>query len=369
MKPPILVQGISHPGAVRERNEDAFAILPEQGHGLLLLVCDGMGGMGRGDEASRLAVSTIAASVGGQQTPPSQRLTDAIRVADAEVREALCTGHQGRAGSTAVMVYVEGDVAHVAWVGDSRAYLLRDGAVTARTRDHKLVQELVDAGELTPEQARNSPMANVVTRALGGRKPSAKAVEPEVLHIPWQLQAGDRLVLCSDGVCDLVEDGELWKLVAVEPEVATQNLVAIALERGGHDNITAIVAHFTGEGEQPADYAYVAPVYGGSATTEPPTPAAPVADTLEPVEDDPSDEGVDEPTQPMSRKGNKDTAVLAPLSAEERAALKAAHRAEQAPAEPSNHVVIKSDPGSPALAVTVAALVAAGVAVFAGVLG
>jgi PPM family protein phosphatase len=243
---PLRVNSATHPGLHHSRNEDAHTVVPSP-DGVLLAVCDGMGGMGRADEASRLAIDVLTSAWVAGSGDPLHRLQAALHTADLRVREALCSGGTDRPGATAVLVYVEGSSAHVAWVGDSRAYLIRDGEVVARTRDHKLVEELVDAGQITPDEAKESPLAHVVTRALGGRSPSEPPVVAAAID-PWPLYAGDRLVLCSDGVCDLLSDPELAEIVHdTAPSDTVQRLVEAALLRGGHDNITVIVAEWDGD--------------------------------------------------------------------------------------------------------------------------
>jgi len=254
MTVPLRVHAATHVGLVHPINEDSWAVTPTEEGGLLLLVCDGMGGMGRGDEASALSVESITRQLEQGTGLPPDRLRQAIRLADREVRDRLCTEDERNPGSTAVMAYVIDGAAHVAWVGDSRAYLVRDHRVVDRTRDHKLVEELVKAGRLTPEEAKASDFAHVVTRALGARSADDPDVKPETLGHPWKLAHGDTIVICSDGLCDLVEDDELPALVSdVAPDRATERLVEIALERGGHDNITVIVACWEGSTYQEDD--------------------------------------------------------------------------------------------------------------------
>jgi len=247
MTVPLRVHAATHVGLVHDINEDSWAVTPTEEGGLLLLVCDGMGGMGRGDEASSMAIAAIREWMEAGSGLPPERLRQAIRSADRQVRDALCDGGDGHPGSTAVMAYVIDGAAHVAWVGDSRAYLLRDHRVVDRTRDHKLVEELVAAGRLTPEEARASDFAHVVTRALGGRAASEPDVRPANLAHPWKLAHGDVLLICSDGISDLIDDEELPGLLAERPpDQATERLIEVALERGGHDNITCIVARWEG---------------------------------------------------------------------------------------------------------------------------
>lgn len=244
---PLGVHAATHVGLVHETNEDSHAVVETEEGGLLLLVCDGMGGMGHGDEASALAIQLLSDHLRTGGGYPPQRMRHALRQADIELREHLCAGDRGMPGSTAVMVYILDGVGHVAWVGDSRAYLIRDGAVFERTSDHKLINELMATGQLSEEEAKGSHLSHIVTRALGGRAPGEKAVTGATLGHPWKLRNGDVVVLCSDGVCDLVEDDELPTLVTnMAPEEATDALIRVALERGGHDNITCIVARWEG---------------------------------------------------------------------------------------------------------------------------
>ena len=172
----------------------------------------------------------------------------AIREADARIRNELTNpGDSSQPGSTAVMVWVHGAVAYVGWVGDSRAYLIRGSEVVGRTRDHKLVEDLVEAGQMTAADARNSSLAHVVTRALGGKGPLDPGVKPANLASPWRLMHGDRILVCSDGLTDLVEDSELPTLFIDEDlEATSQRMVDTANERGGHDNITCVVAVWDG---------------------------------------------------------------------------------------------------------------------------
>jgi protein phosphatase len=170
-------------------------------------------------------------------------MAKAIRSADDAVRQALCVGGHGFAGSTAAMAFLENDHVWVAWVGDSRVYHLRGPRVVERTRDHKLVQDLVDSGQLTTDEAKRSALGSIITRALGGNPPGVRPVEPATIEQPWLVEAGDRVVLCSDGLSDLVGDDEIgaW-LHGAEAQAAAERLVGLAVDRGGHDNITVIVA-------------------------------------------------------------------------------------------------------------------------------
>jgi serine/threonine protein phosphatase PrpC len=244
---PMRVGWATDPGRVHPTNEDSFAVF-EAPHGTLLVVCDGMGGMGRGDEASQLAVKSIYQSIQNSHLAPPAALAEALHAADYSIRRRLCSSGRVRPGSTAAIAYVTKAGVHIGWIGDSPTYHLRAQKVLARTRDHKLVEDLVDQGEITREEAAASPLSSVLTRALGGRPPSPVEIEPGALPKTWNPAAGDHIVLCSDGLCDLVTGAEIAAVVAeFTPEDASHELVRMANSRGGHDNITVIVAKW-GEG-------------------------------------------------------------------------------------------------------------------------
>ncbi len=271
----VVAFGDSHPGLVHPRNEDSLAIAPQPDGAYLLVVCDGMGGMGRGDQASRLAVRHLLMAFGAAEGDLKERLLKSVTSTDLAIRAALCVGGRGHAGCTVAIAHVFEGTAQVAWVGDSRVYLVRSGAVITRTRDHKLVQELVDLGQLTPEEAKRSSLSSVITRALGGRPPGPLATQPAFLE-PWKTEPGDTIVLCSDGLADLVPDEELPSLLAPKPEGSVAKMIQVACDRGGHDNISVIVANFGPEGA-PDD---VAPREAGAVTVLPEPTPAPVTRTV-----------------------------------------------------------------------------------------
>ena len=232
---------VTHIGLVHHENEDSWATFDADDGSVVWLVCDGMGGMGRGAEASQFAVRALTERWRGGLIGPSEALRDGLSAIDVSLREALCGDGRGLPGTTAVAAVWRDGEAVVGWVGDSRAYWVRDGAVRARTRDHKLVEELVALGQLSPEEAKTSPLAHVVTRGIGGRSAREPAVEASVLD-PWSLRPGDRVVLCSDGLCDLADDAEVAAGASGRsPRAAAEHLLQLALDRGGHDNITIVV--------------------------------------------------------------------------------------------------------------------------------
>src|SRR5258708_22154429 len=224
----------------KQVNEDACGHR-ETRFGHLCVVCDGMGGHAAGREAAELALSTIFETFDRMPdgTPPARVLRAAVEEASRRVY-AMHTNEValGRPGSTVVAVLLNADGAEVAHVGDSRAYLVHEGQVFRVTRDHSVVQELVDRGILTLQQASHHPDANRITRALGMAPEVEVEARPQSVHYV----AGDAFVLCSDGLSDLVEDHEILAIVGAEPAAqAVGKLVDLANARGGHDNITVVV--------------------------------------------------------------------------------------------------------------------------------
>lgn len=246
-------------GREREHNEDAHgAFLIEDGS-LVLVVADGMGGHEGGEVASQIAVEAIGHIARNSPAPdPREKLHNGFLVAHQRVlSQADKTGKNGM-GTTAVAVYVRDGEAYVAHVGDSRLYHLRNGAVAWLTSDHTRVQKMVSMGILSPSEAKNHPDANIVTRAIGhGVGADGAPLEPEVQAEPLLLQSGDVMVLCSDGVYDGVTDAEIAAIASSKsPKEATGALVALANERGGHDNITVAVIRY---GDRPQETAAAIP--------------------------------------------------------------------------------------------------------------
>lgn len=220
----------------KQVNEDSSASATTP-FGFLSVVCDGMGGHAGGAEASQLAIATILEVF--KRTPvsaaPRDALTNALEEANARVCTMPSADRHARPGSTAVAILLHEEGAEVAHVGDSRCYLLHSGQVVQVTKDHSMVQQLVDAKVLTQEQAENHPDANVITRALG----MGAEVEVETRPEPVPFVDGDVFILCSDGLCDLVKPKELLEIAEKgDVEAAAKQLVDLANERGGHDNIT-----------------------------------------------------------------------------------------------------------------------------------
>lgn len=225
-------------GLVRGHNEDSFLVQPP-----VFAVCDGMGGHAAGEVASSISVQTISARA--PIHADDVLLGAAVEAANAAVIEGAAQGlGKPGMGCTASCVHIEGSKVAVAHVGDSRIYLLHQGTLVRLTHDHSYVEELVDAGEITADEARVHPSRSVITRALGS--------DPDMYadHFTLDISAGDRIVLCSDGLSSMVEDSEI-EAIAVSsalPQTAADNLVAAALEAGGHDNVTVVVVDVNDDG-------------------------------------------------------------------------------------------------------------------------
>lgn len=223
----------THVGKVRVVNEDSIGR-----KGMLLVLADGMGGHQAGEVASALVVErvlTLEAAGSDFKSALISTLNEANQALLAHAgAHRECLGM----GTTVVVTKVEGDRLYVAHIGDSRAYLWRRGTCTQLTNDHSLVTELVRSGGITPEEAKNHPQRNILTRALGAPGP----VEPEYQEI--SVVADDRLLLCSDGLTVMLSNEEISAVLGMEesPQVIADTLVAAANDRGGIDNISAIVA-------------------------------------------------------------------------------------------------------------------------------
>ncbi|HEV3301416.1 MAG TPA: protein phosphatase 2C domain-containing protein [Planctomycetaceae bacterium] len=265
------VGAASHIGKVRSNNEDHFAVIsrkrsqtllmtnvPEQNFGAIedeayiLVVADGMGGAQAGEWASRLALQA-AWDLAGRASSWIMRFRDLeAQQAQARVDAYVQEIHQtlvdyGQAdpeltgmGTTWTSAYIVGWDAVIMHIGDSRAYLHRRGSIQQITKDHTLAQALIDSG-IPPEDTTR--VRHVLTNSLGGR--AEQLVSPDVRHVP--LEDGDRLLLCTDGLSDLVSDSEIADEIvrAGHPQAACDALIELALARGGKDNVTVVLAQTT----------------------------------------------------------------------------------------------------------------------------
>ncbi len=225
---------VSHVGKVRTLNEDSVLARPEIG---LWAVADGMGGHGGGDVASRSVVAALATLAPPQSAAALLSEFEARIVGvNAELRALARSRGASVVGTTLVAVLVHGAHFACVWCGDSRLYLMRGGVLAQISRDHSEVQDLIDRGALDKDEARTWPRRNVVTRALG----AADQAELEMVDGP--AFAGDRFLLCSDGLTVHVEDAEIAPLLAADdPQKACDDLLALTLLRGASDNVSLIV--------------------------------------------------------------------------------------------------------------------------------
>jgi protein phosphatase len=244
------IASCTDPGMVRSHNEDSIATDP--GHGLVVLA-DGMGGYNAGEVASGMATAVIVnemrqilASTQPNQIDPRTNQPMAARLVREQVLRANSSIYQAAQtqpqyagmGTTLVVALFYDNRVLVAHLGDSRLYMLRDSELRQVTRDHSLLQEQIDSGLLTAEQAKNAQHKNLVTKALG----IDPSVEPEIHEYPTR--PGDLYLLCSDGLCDMVEDEQIrGALLALggNLKLAAQQLVQMANDNGGRDNVSVIL--------------------------------------------------------------------------------------------------------------------------------
>jgi PPM family protein phosphatase len=228
-------------GMIRSGNEDNFAVHANGDRGLFI-VADGMGGHAAGEVASEMAVQIIERELQGIQNlddrTVAETVAEALRKANRNIHDRTITevDKQGM-GTTASVLLISRLKYMIGQVGDSRVYRLRDGALQQLTKDHSYVQEQVDAGFLTPEQARYHPYSNVITRCVG----ASPEVEPDIYA--GEAKVGDLFLVASDGLTGMVDDRRLQMLLMsrAEPERKVHALISEANGRGGLDNITAIV--------------------------------------------------------------------------------------------------------------------------------
>lgn len=223
---------LTHQGRVRDKNQDSYCIRERDG---LWAVADGMGGHEGGEWASAKLVEELDRIEVPQALGEARdRAAAAIRAANhAIIAEAKERG--GQMGSTIVALLVQDQSYRILWVGDSRAYLLRNGGLSQLSRDHSQVQEMVDRGLMQAEQAIGHPMGHVLSRAVGVRE------DVEIDEIEGEIQPGDVFLLCSDGLHGYVEEGEIARLLGRgSPERALDELIELTLANGAPDNVTGI---------------------------------------------------------------------------------------------------------------------------------
>ena len=233
---------LSDIGRVRTHNEDSVLAQPP-----LFVVADGLGGHEAGEVASAIAVETLRDHA--PRRPDAKALARAVRAANREVIRAAREGygHAGM-GTTMTAAIVEGTRIAIAHVGDSRAYLLHAGTLTRVSEDHSMVADMIRRGQLTEAEARYHPNRSVITRALG--------TDPNMAADTYELDAepGDRLLLCSDGLTGMLEDGAIAEMLGGyrDPQAAARTLIDAANDAGGHDNVSVVIVDIEGEGSSRA---------------------------------------------------------------------------------------------------------------------
>ncbi len=242
-------EALTDPGRVRANNEDAIAVDPALGFAVL---ADGMGGYNGGEVASGMAIALLRASFGhwlahAGSRAPVRSVRMALQVGTDEANSAILEAgsanpHLQGMGTTLVLAVLGPERIVVGHIGDSRCYRLRDGNLDQLTRDHSLMQDQLDAGLITPEQAALSPHRNLVTRALG----IERAVELEITEYP--AFPDDVYLLCSDGLSEMVRDQDIQAILLEQRTLAERAtlLVAAANENGGRDNISVVLARAVG---------------------------------------------------------------------------------------------------------------------------
>jgi len=236
------VFGLTDVGLRRENNQDQFLVERDLG---VYAIADGMGGHAAGEVASQIAIQALSDTLrdgngtddGGEG--PGKRLADAVHEGNRRICESvLARGEWRGMGTTIVALLASDDRVVIGHVGDSRAYLLREGRLSRLTQDHSWVGEQVKLGLLTDEEAQKHPMRNIVTRAMGNRE----NIDVELQEA--DLRTGDVFLLCSDGLNSMIDDGAIERTLAAhaeDPKKACQALVELANANGGEDNITVVV--------------------------------------------------------------------------------------------------------------------------------
>ncbi len=268
------IHACTHIGMVRDENQDSMATHQYAEDLSLLIVADGMGGYAGGSLASSLVTSTMRAHL--EKVPPEElRANPQIHLRLATHAANMAVNQEARAkpefrdmGSTLVVLLANGNQAITAHVGDSRAYLVRGGEIRLITEDHTVVQDLVRAGYILPEDADNHPSSGILTRCLG----QADMADPTFSE-PIQLEPGDCILLCSDGLSGMIDDEEIAYIICQEPpEEAALRLVDAANSAGGFDNVTVALFYY---GDFPAEARHW-PVRVGTPLYPPAKSPAPV---------------------------------------------------------------------------------------------
>jgi PPM family protein phosphatase len=233
-------------GCIRTNNEDSARFIRSSSpnvrrqKGFLAIVADGMGGHAAGEVASKMAVETVAQSYYARDESVEDSLVFALSKANKDIwQKANSDTHKKGMGTTCTAVVIRDKNIYIAHVGDSRAYLYQNGRLIQLSTDHTYVQNLVNQGVITAEEADKHPDRNILTRAMG----TNQKVEIDILTTPQHFEDGNRLMLCSDGLYDYLSNDEIASFMVVSRlNEAAQQMIDLAKKRGGHDNITVLLA-------------------------------------------------------------------------------------------------------------------------------
>ena len=231
--------GLTEAGRVRSINQDSF-FTGEMGEGYLAVVADGMGGHSTGEVASQKAVETIRQELSASNAYAPAALARAVQSANLEIFDYAAEHPENHGmGTTLTSVYIDDQVGLIGHIGDSRVYLVRDGTIQQLTYDHSWVAERVRQGVLTQDEAKRHRLRNVITNALG----ALPEVKLEMSH--FDTRAGDKLLLCSDGINMLLSDDALLEIIgrSADPDTIAADLIEEANKRGSPDNITAVILY------------------------------------------------------------------------------------------------------------------------------
>jgi PPM family protein phosphatase len=263
---------LSDVGRVRAVNEDAVLYIAASnstnGRGGLAVVADGMGGHAAGEVASAMATEIVSRVYFERDEPVPEALAAAFSEANLGIlKHAESDSAYNGMGTTCTALALEGSQVWLAHVGDSRAYLLRNGVLDQLSKDQTLVAQMVERGELSEEEAESSPVSNVILQALGTRPD----IDPEIWNKPLPVQAGDVLILCSDGLSKMVPNQDIAGIAGrLAPHEACQALMEAALNAGGHDNISlGIFAVAAGERPAVQDHNTTRPIKIGAQSGPP----------------------------------------------------------------------------------------------------
>ncbi|WP_367366197.1 Stp1/IreP family PP2C-type Ser/Thr phosphatase [Lentilactobacillus buchneri] len=238
----------SSTGKVRDKNEDAVGAFKNQTGLILALITDGIGGNNAGEVASQMVVTHMGAAFETTSISSLDKIetwfeNQLAKENTAIIDESNTDTRLHGMGTTIVATLIDGKRSLIANIGDSRGYVYSNGQFTQITEDHSYVNELVKHGDITPDQAKTNPYKNIITKSLGINNDSAADFKP------YTAQPGDQILLCTDGLTNMVDDADIEKILSMDEELQTKcdMLVSLANQNGGLDNITVLIAQYDSE--------------------------------------------------------------------------------------------------------------------------